>query len=200
MKEPPTPSDEAERLEALEALALLDTDDEECFDAVTRIVRRPLDVPIALVTLVARDRQRFKSNQGLALRQTPRRTSCCGHAISSNNSLVVRDTGTDERLADNPLVTGNPAIGFYAGAPLRVNSRRIGAFCVLDRRPQNVDDEDIIASLEDPASIITPEMSSWGYTIGAGPSLRPSKPAGRRAWRSASEPRLLRYQRAQGHQ
>lgn len=159
MQAPPTPSDEAKRLEVVNALALLDTDAEERLDAVTRIARRLFGVPIALVTLVDEDRQWFKSNQGMAVTQTPRRTSFCGHAILADTPLVVPDTHADERFADNPHVTGEPGIRFYAGAPLMVSGQRVGSLWVIDRQPRTFGADDI-ASLKDLATIVTREMAS----------------------------------------
>lgn len=159
MQPPQQPDDEEQRLDALRALALVDTPPEERFDAVTRIARRLFDVPIALVTLIESQRQWFKSAQGLDIAETPRRDAFCGHTILSDTPLVVPDTRDDERFADNPLVTGKPWIRFYAGAPLVVNGHRLGSLCLLDHRPRSFSGEDQ-ASIEDLAAIVAREMAS----------------------------------------
>ena len=105
---PPTPVDELLRLETLRNLKILDTNPEERFDRVTRLARRIFGTPIALVSLVDTDRQWFKSRQGLDAVETPRDISFCGHAILSDEIMVVNDAHEDERFSDNPLVTGDP--------------------------------------------------------------------------------------------
>ena len=118
MKTPELPADERTRLEILRSLKILDTLPEERFDRLTRLARKLFDVPIALVSLVDVNRQWFKSSAGLDATETPREISFCGHAILGDDILVVSDTQLDERFHDNPLVTGGPAIRFYAGCPL----------------------------------------------------------------------------------
>src|SRR6516165_6239377 len=114
----PIPKDDVNRLEALRALGLLDTPPEERFDRITRLLTRVMGVPMAFLSLVDADRQWFKSSCGLSMPQTPRAVSFCGHAILSDEPLVVPDAAKDERFRDNPLVTGEPHIRFYAGQPL----------------------------------------------------------------------------------
>lgn len=136
MEPAPIPADEVARLAALRALGLLDTAAEERFDRLTRLAAAVFDCPIALVSLVDRDRQWFKSCIGLDARETPRDISFCGHAIHHDEALVVRNALADPRFADNPLVTAAPAIRFYAGQPLHSPSgHRIGTLCVIDRAP-----------------------------------------------------------------
>lgn len=138
MQEPSFPAEEAERLAALQSLRVLDTAPEERFDRITRLAQRLFDVPIVLVSLVDQCRQWFKSAQGLAARETPRDISFCGHAIHADEVYVVEDTLRDPRFADNPLVTGDPDIRFYAGAPLSTaGGYRIGTLCLIDRRPRS---------------------------------------------------------------
>ncbi|MGN6390201.1 MAG: diguanylate cyclase [Burkholderiaceae bacterium] len=143
MTSPDVPSNEASRLAALRALNILDTGPDERFDRLTRITRRVFDVPIALVSLVDENRQWFKSCIGLPVRQTPRDVSFCGHAILTGEILVVPDATTDERFADNPLVTGEPGIRFYAGYPLDAGGgTRLGTLCVIDTKPRRFAPED----------------------------------------------------------
>ncbi len=123
-------------MQALAQTSLLDTEPEEQFDRITRIAQTLFHVPIALVSLVDTERQWFKSRQGLDARETSRRVSFCGHVVSSNRPLIVTDTTKDSRFSDNPLVTGDPAIRFYAGEPLHALGQPIGTLCLIDRQPR----------------------------------------------------------------
>jgi len=136
----PLPADEDDRLGALLALALLDSDPEERFDRYTRRAQHLLDVPIALISLVDNDRQWFKSRRGLGARQTPREHAFCAHAILQPDHLLeVNDATVDPRFRDNPLVTGRPDIRFYAGCPIRApGGQPIGTLCVIDDRPRSL--------------------------------------------------------------
>ncbi|WP_036193514.1 GAF domain-containing sensor histidine kinase [Marinobacter daepoensis] len=158
MKFPEQPPEEPQRLSALEATKLLDTPPEERFDRVTRLAASLFDVPIALVSLVDRDRQWFKSCYGLGVRETGRDISFCGHAILKSEAFVVSDALADERFSDNPLVTGEPRIRFYAGAPLEDRSGfRIGTLCIIDRTPRTFSDDDQM-KLRDLADILEREL------------------------------------------
>jgi len=133
MPAPSTPPDELERRQLLASLDLLDTDDEEVFDRVTRLVSRLLKVPVALFSLVDEERQWFKSRVGLDVRETPREQAFCAYAILQDQPLVVADATNDPRFADNPLVTGAPNIRFYAGVPIRSSGGlAIGTLCAID--------------------------------------------------------------------
>jgi diguanylate cyclase (GGDEF)-like protein len=139
MLEPPTPSDETRRLEALRRLKLLDTPPEERFDRVTRLAKQVFSTPIALVSLVDADRQWFKSAQGLDAPETPRNISFCGHAILDDKIMIVNDASEDQRFCDNPLVCDDPNIRFYAGYPLSApDGSRVGTLCVIDRVPREI--------------------------------------------------------------
>lgn len=101
------------------------------------------NVPISLVSLVDSERQWFKSVQGLNVRETPREVSFCGHAILGDDLFVITNTLLDRRFVDNPLVTGEPNIRFYAGSPLKVlNGSRLGTLCIIDQEPREFSDED----------------------------------------------------------
>jgi PAS domain S-box-containing protein len=133
------PINEADRLKKLESLDILDTADEQSFDDVTTLASFMLGTPIAAVSLVAEDRQFFKSRRGIDTRQTPRDVSFCAHAILNPGQVLnVPDATTDDRFKDNTLVTGQPKIRFYAGAPLvTTDGFALGALCVIDSEPRN---------------------------------------------------------------
>ena len=137
MQQPSIPQDESARLEKLYSLNVLDTETEERFDRITRIAKACFDVPIVLVSLVDKDRQWFKSTVGLDAKQTDRDSSFCAHAINGPDVFVVHDTAKDKRFADNPLVTGEPHIKFYAGCPLAMdNGSSLGTLCIIDTKPR----------------------------------------------------------------
>lgn len=143
MQAPIKPANEVTRIQALHGLNLLDSAPEERFDRLTRLAKRLFNVPIALVTLVDSDRQWFKSCVGLGVSETPRNVSFCGHAILQSELLMIPDARQDERFHDNPLVTGEPNIRFYAGYPLTVpNGNKMGTLCLIDTKPRELDDEE----------------------------------------------------------
>lgn len=159
MHEPDIPVDETRRLRALRSLSVLDTFPEERFDRFTRLATRLFGVPIALVSLVDRDRQWFKSRQGLEAEETSRKISFCAHAILGEGPLVVPDSLSDERFADNPLVCGTPGIRFYAGHPLRApDGSRVGTLCIIDHQPRGFPEADRVL-LADLASMVDRELS-----------------------------------------
>lgn len=130
--------EEEHRLHALHSTGLLDTRASESFDRVTRLAAALFDVPIALVSLVDDDRQWFKSCVGLDVSQTPREYAFCHHTIRTAQVMVVEDALQDPRFNGNPLVTGEPRIRFYAGAPLILSSgEALGSLCIIDRSPRS---------------------------------------------------------------
>ncbi len=152
MPKEPAPASEQEqaRLEALRRYEILDTPPESAYDDVVRLAAAICDTPIALLTLVDEDRQWFKSKLGLSVSQTPREVAFCSRAIAGTTVMQVRDARVDARFADNPLVTGEPHIVFYAGAPLVTpDGYRIGTVCVIDHRPRELNEEqtDALAAL-----------------------------------------------------
>jgi len=134
---------ETARVAALESLDVLDTGAESNYDELTRRAAELFGAPMALISLVDTDRQWFKSRVGLRATETPREHAFCAHAIDRPEEvMVVNDASVDQRFAHNPLVTGDPNIRFYAGAPLITSSgEAIGTLCVLDTRPREIDDE-----------------------------------------------------------
>ncbi len=160
MKPAPMPPDESIRLETLRALNLLDTAPEERFDRLTRMARRMFGVPISLVSLIDANRQWFKSSQGLDASEMPRDVSFCGHAILGDDILLIPDAQLDDRFNNNPLVTGNPNIRFYAGCPLKtLNGSKIGTLCIIDSEPRDFSEDDM-ALLRDLAAMAEQEIAA----------------------------------------
>jgi phosphoribosyl 1,2-cyclic phosphodiesterase len=156
--QPRTPSNERERLAALHALQVLDTAPEARFDRLTRIAAAAFGVPIALITLVDQDRQWFKSACGGVLIESPRDMSFCAHAILEDQVLIVPDALRDDRFADNPAVTGEPRVRFYAGCPLKLDGgAAIGTLCVADTRPREPGLAQVTL-LEDLAQMVVNEL------------------------------------------
>ena len=158
MKAPDIPENELERIAALRAMDVLFTPGEERFDRITRIASKLLGMPIALISLITSDSQWFKSAQGLGIPETSREISFCGHAIQNDETFVVDDTAEDQRFLDNPLVTGDPNIRFYAGHPLcSVDGSRVGTLCIIDRKPRTLTAEQL-QLLQDLAAIVESEL------------------------------------------
>ena len=137
MKVPATPANEDTRIYELRGLEILDTEPDPVLDTITALAADIMDVPIALVSLVDVDRQWFMSRVGLLAKETSRDISFCGHVVAQGTHLVVGDTLADDRFADNPMVTEDPHIRFYAGVPLRSTSGSdLGTLCAIDREPR----------------------------------------------------------------
>jgi diguanylate cyclase (GGDEF)-like protein/PAS domain S-box-containing protein len=138
-----TPAEfETARLDALYRSGLLDTPPEEEFDDLVKLASYICQTPIANFTLVDRDRQWFKAKLGLDATETPVEHSFCAHAIAAPGIMVVPDATHDTRFADNPFVTGDPNVRFYAGAPVETDDGfRIGTLCVIDRVPREITQE-----------------------------------------------------------
>ncbi len=132
---------ESARLSALNSYHIVDTQPEPQFDRIVEAAAGVCDTPIALISFVDQERQWFKAKHGLDVDETPREISFCTHAIRSDALMEVTDARADPRFADNPLVTGEPHIAFYAGAPLVTTAGyRLGTVCVIDRKPRQLDD------------------------------------------------------------
>lgn len=132
---------EAKRLEALKKYDILDTPPDGTYDRIVKLIAKLLDVPIAIVSLVDNDRLWFKSAFGLDVQQLPQEAGkgLCSSAILSNDFYMVEDTSQDPRTCNNPLVTSEPRIRFYAAAPLTTSDNyNLGTVCVLDKRPRTL--------------------------------------------------------------
>ena len=134
------PENEEARQRELASYQVLGTAPERAFDELVALAAEICEAPIALITLIDNDRQWFKAKIGMEAEQTPREQAFCAHAILEPNKLmVVSDAASDARFARNPLVTGDPHIRFYAGAPLVSDAGNgLGTLCVIDRQPRKL--------------------------------------------------------------
>lgn len=166
MKEPAIPANESERQQVLDALDIIYSPAEERFNRITRIAQRLFGTPIALISLVTEDKQWFKSCQGLTTSETSREISFCGHAIHQEDAFVVPNAAHDPDFRDNPLVTGEPHIRFYAGQPLSIDGQRIGTLCVIDKKPRQLKPRDY-DSLRCLANWVESEILFWKTNKGS---------------------------------
>lgn len=135
----PIPPNEAKRLKVLWQYQVLDTVPEEVFDDLTELAAQICEAPIALISLVDEKRQWFKSRIGTTVNETSRDISFCAHAITQNDLFIVPDALRDARFARSPLVTSDPKIRFYAGAPLITpDGHALGTLCVIDKVPREL--------------------------------------------------------------
>ncbi|GLY95543.1 GAF domain-containing sensor histidine kinase [Actinoplanes sp. NBRC 103695] len=163
--EAPYPSNETDRLAALYALGVLDTEAEKDFDDIVALASHVCGVPMSLVSLVDTDRQWFKARIGTDLTETPRELSFCAHAILGKDLLVVPDTHRDARFADNPAVRTGEGIRFYAGAPLITSDGfALGTLCVVDSEPRHLEVEQFQA-LRALAGQVTAQLELRRYAV-----------------------------------
>jgi PAS domain S-box-containing protein len=142
----PLPPDEEQRLEALAATGLLDTPPESSYDDIVMLAARICQTPVALVTLIGRDRQWFKARVGTELQETPRSLAFCNYPVAEKRTCVVPDTMADPRFHGNLLVVGEPHVRFYAGAPLiSAQGHAFGSLCVVDMVPRHLSPEQVQA-------------------------------------------------------
>lgn len=159
MEKPQIPENEPSRTNQLEELGVVYSPAEARFDRLTRLAQRHFGVSSALVSLVYKDMQWFKSARGLNACSTSREVSFCGHVVHTGKMLVVENALADERFQDNPLVIEEPKIRFYAGVPIRGPKGEIlGTFCIIDSSPKTLSGLDI-HDLKDFAALAEIEFS-----------------------------------------
>lgn len=146
----PIPEFEEERLRAVQGLNILDTPPDKRFDHLTKKATERFKVPISTISIVDKDREWYKSCQGLDTKSGPRSISFCGHALLSEDILILEDTLDDPRFADNPMVIGPPYIRFYAGKSLydRKSNLPVGVLCIKDHKPRKMSPADIADFLD----------------------------------------------------
>ncbi|CEG58402.1 sensor domain-containing diguanylate cyclase [Legionella fallonii] len=144
MIKPEKPKNEARRLQALQSLHIMDTQSEERFDRITRVVQNLFNVPIASVSFIDQEREWYKSKYGIQLTEMPREISFGAHAILQEDIMIVNDALEDARFNDNPLVLGEPVIRYYLGCPLKIKDQfNVGTLCLMDHKPQRFSDVDL---------------------------------------------------------
>lgn len=150
MQKAPIPEFEKARICAVEGLRILDTATEERFDRITKEATARFEVPISTITIMDNDREWFKSKQGLDKNEGPRDISFCGHALISEDVMIVEDTFGDMRFSDNPMVIGPPFIRFYAGKSFYDHESKlpVGVFCIKDIKPKTMSVRDVGDFLE----------------------------------------------------
>lgn len=135
----PLPKNEKERLDTLDGYRLLDTEPEPRYDRIVELAANACGTPIALFTLLDKNRQWFKARVGLSAQETARDISFCAHAVASDELLIVEDAASDHRFESNVLVLKKPGIRFYAGVPVHGhNGKPIGTLCVVDVKPRSL--------------------------------------------------------------
>lgn len=140
---PPPITEDQERLSVLGAMHVLDPHTGLSLDRITALAAHTFAAPVAFVSVLDTDRQRFISKVGLAIKETDMRVSICAHAITCDEAMVIPDLKADPRFRDNPLVVGPPFLRFYAGAPLRTeNGIALGALCIMDHQPRELTSAD----------------------------------------------------------
>jgi GAF domain-containing protein len=155
----PFPTNENARLQALRDLHILDTDHDERFDRVAKLVKMHFGMPVVRISFVDSDRTWFKSCIGLNVRQAPREISICAHTILQNDVLVCHDLQAHPVLKASPQVIGSPGFRFYAGAPITLdNGFNVGSVCLMDYEARHEFDDRDEGILNDFASIVVHEL------------------------------------------
>ncbi len=140
MRAEPHP-EQSDRIQTLHRYDILDTPREQDFDEIVQLASRICEAPISVINIIDEDRQWFKAELGLGIRETPLETSICSHVILQDDFVEIPDTLADPRMADNPLCLDNPGLRFYAGARLLAsNGLPLGTLCVLDNHPRALND------------------------------------------------------------
>lgn len=146
MKAAPKPLDDLKRVQSLKSYEILDTAAESQFNELVELASYICGTPISLVTFIDSDRQWVKAKIGIEATETSREVAFCSHTILSDEIFVVKDAREDERFFDNPFVTGEANIQFYAGAPLiDKEGHRLGSLCVIDQKPRELSVEQLSA-------------------------------------------------------
>jgi len=132
--------EEVARLEAVHRLDILDTPPDPRFDEITNEAVKRLNVPISTITIIDKDREWFKSCQGMPIKEGPREIAFCSYAMLAKDMFIVEDTWLDDRFKNNPYVTGAPFVRFYAGIAIydAVSRLPIGVFCIKDTKPKKM--------------------------------------------------------------
>ena len=154
----PVAFDEAERLNKLQSLGILDSSADQNFDRIVQLCQDIFDVEIATISLVDSERQWFKSVVGLDVCETDRDVAFCNYTIMGDDIFEVNDAATHPDFADNALVTGPPTIRYYAGAPFAFEGFRLGAVCLIDSHPRDPLDERGRAILKGLAAVVEREI------------------------------------------
>ena len=183
--------DEEGRLLALQRLGIMDTAPEEPFEKIVKLVRELLGVPISAVSLIGQDRQWFKAQSGLTIRETGRDVAFCAYTIEGEEPFIVSDALNDLRFAQNPLVTGPLAIRSYVGIPLRTpDGYNVGSLCAIDMIPRQFSMTNI-AAMANIADIVVSELAL--RQIAATDHLTGA--LSRRAWMERAEQEVGRARR-----
>lgn len=147
---PPPYEFETKRLQVLDRMNILDSENDPKYDAITEEASRRLNVPISTVSIIDKNREWFKSCKGLSIKEGPRDIAFCSWAMMASDIFIIEDTLKDDRFKDNPYVTGEPFIRFYAGIKIldSVTKLPIGVFCIKDKRPRKLSMDEIGIVLE----------------------------------------------------
>lgn len=152
------PSVEDDRLQAVARYDILDSPPDAAFDRITALAARILKVPVAIVSVVDRERVWFKSVHGIDATEVTRDPGLCASAITGDEPWIVEDARTDPRTRSHPMVTSDPGVRFYAGIPLRMaDGHNLGTMCVLDYEPRVMSDDDL-STLTDLAAMVMNEL------------------------------------------